>query len=66
MDLTLISLVVFAISMLGVIAMKKRSHDEGDVKAQFVITGTLLLIFYIVCFFSGVCTILNFLFRWIF
>lgn len=66
MDLTLISLVVFAISALGVIAMRKRSHDKEEVKAQFVITGTLLLIFYIVCFFSGICTILNFLFRWIF
>lgn len=66
MDLTLVSLAVFALSTIGALAIRPRKAKDGEVKAQFVVTGTLLVVFYIVCFFSGVCTILNFLFRWIF
>lgn len=66
MDLTLVFLVLFAISTLGVIVVKAKDRSDGEVKSQFVVTGTLLLLFYVVCFFSGICTILNFLFRWIF
>ena len=36
-----------------------------QIQAQFVITGCLLIVFYAVCFLSGVCTILNFIWRWI-
>jgi hypothetical protein len=39
---------------------------RGDVKSQFVVTGTLLIVFYIIGIVSGICTIFNFLFRWIF
>lgn len=42
-----------------------RCKKKADVEAQFVMTGIVLLIFYVVCFLSGVCTILNFLWRWI-
>jgi hypothetical protein len=66
MDLTLVSLAVFALSAIGALAIRPRKAKDGEVKAQFVVTGTLLVVFYIVCFFSGVCTILNFLLRWIF
>lgn len=64
MDLFTISLVAFAASVLGILAMKSRRR--GEVESQFIVTGTLLLIFYIVCLCSGACTILNFLFRWVF
>ena len=68
MDLALVSLAVFALSAIGALALasRPRKAKDGDVEAQFVITGTLLVIFYIVCFVSGVCTILNFLLKWIF
>lgn len=59
-----IYLSVFVASILGILAVRKARKKE-EVRAQFVVTGTLLLIFYMVCFCSGVCTILNFLFRWI-
>lgn len=65
MDLLLVSLAVFVASVIGV-AILRRRKNEGEVGAQFVVTGTLLLVFYIICFCSGICTILNFLFRWIF
>lgn len=66
MDLTLVSLSIFALSSLFLLFLKFKKRKENEVEAQFLITGTLLLVFYIVCFLSGVCTILNFLFRWIF
>jgi hypothetical protein len=65
MDLALVSLAVFVLSALGVLAMKAGVRGD-EVQSQFVVTGTILLVFYVVCFFSGICTILNFLFRWIF
>jgi hypothetical protein len=65
MDFIWVYLSVFLASLLGVAALRRR-RKKNEVEAQFVITGTLLLIFYIVCFCSGICTILNFLFRWIF
>jgi hypothetical protein len=65
MDLALVSLAVFVLSALGVLAMKASVRGD-EVQSQFVVTGTILLVFYVVCFFSGICTILNFLFRWIF
>jgi len=68
MDWLLIFSVIFLASVASILFLTKRRKRVGDdqVGAQFVVTGTLLLIFYIVCFCSGVCTILNFLFRWIF
>ena len=38
---------------------------RGEVESQFVVTGTLLLVFYIIGIVSGICTIFNFLFRWV-
>ena len=66
MEATMIFLAIFAMSLLGVMALRGRKKKEDEVGAQFVVTGTLLVLFYIVCFCSGICTILNFLFRWIF
>lgn len=63
MDVLAVSLVVFVVSGLVALALRRR-RDEGEVGAQFVITGTILLVFYAICFCSGVCTILNFLFKW--
>lgn len=65
MDVLAVSLVVFVVSGLVALALRRR-RDEGEVGAQFVITGTILLVFYAICFCSGVCTILNFLFKWVF
>ena len=65
MDTIWIFLAVFLASLVGAMVIRK-SRKEGEVGAQFVVTGTLLLVFYAVCFCSGVCTILNFLFRWVF
>lgn len=66
MEAAVIFLAVFVMSLLGVLVLRRRKTKEDEVGAQFVLTGTLLLFFYIVCFCSAVCTILNFLFRWIF
>lgn len=54
-------IILFLISMSYILYEKK----SKKIKAQFVLTGVFLIIFYIVAFFSGICTILNFLFRWV-
>jgi hypothetical protein len=63
MDFFWISLAVFLVSSAFLV------HDhfsrKNEVKAQFVVTGCLLVVFYCVCFFSGICTILNFLWKWV-
>jgi hypothetical protein len=58
-----IYLIIFLLS--GSFIAYNKIKEKNKIKSQFVITGTLLLIFYIVCFLSGICTILNFLFRWV-
>jgi hypothetical protein len=40
-------------------------QKRQQIQAQFVVTGCLLVVFYAVCFLSGICTILNFIWRWI-
>lgn len=40
-------------------------RNKNEIQAQFVITGTLALIITIVCFLSAICTILNFLWKWV-
>lgn len=55
---------VFVVS-LGLIVYQK-SKKKNEVEAQFIVTtGCLMIVFYTICFLSGVCTILNFLWRWI-
>lgn len=55
-----IYLVIFLLSG-GFILYERRKR-----KAQFVVTtGCLLTIFYIVCFTSACCTILNFIWKWV-
>lgn len=63
MDFFWISLAVFLVSSAFLLWDRRRRRNE--VSAQFVVTGCLLVIFYCVCFTSGVCTILNFLWRWV-
>lgn len=65
MDITALFIFVFLVSLLGVFVLRSRRPKKDEVGAQFVLTGTLLLIFYIVCFFSGICTILNFVFKYL-
>ena len=55
--------ILFLISLIYILRAKKKAKEQ--VSAQFVITGCLLFIFYCVCFMSGVCTILNFLWKWV-
>lgn len=64
MNPTWIFLIIFVVSLVAII--HERSRREGEVKAQFVVSGCLMVIFYAVCFLSGICTILNFLWRWFF
>lgn len=54
---------LFILSCFSILIYKKQ--QENKLNSQFIVTGTLLLIFYIVCFISGICTILNFLFNWV-
>jgi hypothetical protein len=42
-----------------------RRKAAEEVSAQFVVMGCVMAIFYCVCFLSGICTILNFLWRWV-
>ena len=57
-------LAVFIVSGGYILYLKKKERE--NVHAQFVITGTLLIVFYAVCFCSGICTILNFIRNWFF
>lgn len=54
---------LFVASVVAILAYKKKKSKE--VEAQIVVTGCLLIVFYAVCFLSGICTILNFLWRWV-
>jgi len=65
MDFLWIFLALFLAS-LGVIVWDRTQRRKDEVRVQFVVTGIILMIFYAVCFFSGICTILNFLWRWVF
>lgn len=56
-------LVAFVFSGAYILYARKKA-SEG-VNAQFVVTGGLLLLFYSVCFLSGICNILNFIWRWV-
>lgn len=64
MDPFWVLLAIFIVSLCGI--AWERSKRRGDLEAQFVVTGCILFVFYAVCFFSGICTILNFLWRWVF
>jgi hypothetical protein len=64
MDFFWVFLAIFVASLFGIIW--QRNRKKGEVEAQFVVTGCLLVGFYAVCFCSGICTILNFLWRWVF
>ncbi len=65
MDFGIFFASVFLASTVAVI-FSRFFRGEGDVRSQFLVTGTLLFIFYMVSIVSGVCTIINFLFRLIF
>lgn len=56
-------LAVFLVSGAYILMVRRAASKE--LKAQFVVTGCLLVAFYCVCFLSGICTILNFIWRWI-
>jgi len=57
-------LAVFVLSGAYILHARKKAAE--GVQAQFVVTGCLLFVFYSVCFLSGICTILNFIWRWFF
>lgn len=57
-------LIVFLASAGYIFYARKKAKES--VQAQFVVAGCILVTFYIVCIISGICTILNFLWRWIF
>lgn len=63
MDFFWVFLLIFVASLVGILWEKHRR--KGEVQAQFVVTGCLMMVFYAVCFCSGICTILNFIWRWI-
>lgn len=53
------------LTSLGYIVYSRKKAKE-NVQAQFVITtGCLMIVFYTICIISGICTILNFLWRWV-
>lgn len=55
--------VLFVISLASAIAYQRSRQHE--LSAQFVVTGCFLVVLYLICFISGICTILNFLWRWV-
>lgn len=56
-------LAVFLASGSYILCARRKAAEE--VSAQFVVMGCVMAIFYCVCFLSGICTILNFLWRWV-
>jgi len=64
MDLYTIILAVTFFSTLSFILYEKYKASRG-VEAQFLVVGSLAIVFYIVCFLSGICTILNFIWKWL-
>lgn len=59
-----IYLSIFLLSLGFIFYYKKQKQNK--IEAQFIVTtGCLMIIFYSVCFLSGICTILNFLWKWI-
>ena len=56
-------LAAFLVSGAYIVQARRKAKDE--VRAQFVVMGCIMTIFYSVCFLSGICTILNFLWRWV-
>jgi len=65
MDFGILFAFVFFVCLAAVLLSRFCGKSDG-VSSQFVVTGTLLLVFYIVGIVSGICTIINFLFRWVF
>ena len=66
MDFGIFAALVFVLSLAGIAALRW-SRRRGEVESQFVVTGALLLlVFYVVGILSGLCTIVNFLFKWAF
>jgi lipopolysaccharide export LptBFGC system permease protein LptF len=63
MDLSWFFLAIFLASLVAIITYRIINKDK--VKAQFLGIGILAILFYTVCFLSGICTILNFLWKWI-
>lgn len=63
MDFFWFFLAIFVVSLA--IVMRARFARKDQVEAQFVGIGLFILLFYAVCFLSGVCTILNFLWKWV-
>lgn len=52
--------VIFLLSLLVIFYEKRKA------KSQCVISlSVIMIIFYCVCFLSGVCSILNFIFKWL-
>jgi hypothetical protein len=55
--------IVFVLSALFILYKKRQSEQMG---AQCVVTLSLIMIiFYSVCFLSGICTIFNFIFKYL-
>lgn len=60
-----VSLIIFIVSLIGTFYFRNKKKKSEGIQAQLVVTGTLALIFTIVCFISALCTILNFLWKWV-
>jgi len=64
MESFLLFFTIFLASFLCIF-VTKTMNKKDKLGAQFVVTGVFLLVFYAVCLFSGICTILNFIFNWV-
>jgi hypothetical protein len=65
MDFGILFASVFLACVLALLYMRLLRKKEG-VESQLVVTATFLLFFYTIGIISGLCTIFNFLFRWVF
>lgn len=65
MNTETIIIFVFLACVVGIMH-NKIFHKKGEIQSQFLVTGLLLLVFYIVGIISGICTIINFLAKWVF
>jgi len=58
--------IILTIFLASFSAIVYHERAKRNLEAQFIVTtGVIVIVFYAICFLSGICTILNFLWNWV-